>query len=254
MVEADIKPALRIITAHDRDDGEAAAESYLRSLAHQYALLTDEEVVGVTGGLPIEGTVDAWWLSWTYLDRAARGRGLGREMLGRMLDVLRRRRARKVFLTTSDLRGRDGEPKYGAALRAYAAAGFEHEARHADFYTPGEAMLVMGKRLRAKIERAIPHEPRGIRVVGADEIAETDDTYALDWRFTDDGPGDDAAALRSEVERLREDEARVVYLGLPTDARAANALAEAAGFTDDGRLLDFYDDGVDEVRWRVDVG
>ncbi len=252
MVSADVRPALRIISAHDSDDAEVAEASYEKSLAWQYAFCVDGELAGVTGGTPIEETDDSWWLSWTYLDAVHRGKGLGREMLGRMLEVMRRERARKVFLTTSSLSGRDGKPKYGAAIRAYEAAGFEHEARHAGFYTPGEAMLVMGLRIRATVKRAIVPDAREIRLGVAHEIDETDDTYALDWRFVD-GPGDGVEAFETAIEALHELEARIAFVGLPSDAPAAIALTESAGFHVDGTVRDFYADGVDEIRWRLDL-
>lgn len=252
LTSADLPAALRIISAHDRDDGVAAEDAYAHSLTHQFALCIEDRLVGVTGGSEIADTVGAWWLSWTYLDAAWRGRGLGKLMLGRMLDVMVEHGARKVFLTTSDLPGRDGKPKYGAAIRAYTAAGFEREARHADFYTPGEAMFVMGLRLRPPDDRERSLDPRGIEVLDAEEIAETDDTYALDWRYVD-GPGDSVEVLRDAVDDLRSLEARVVFLGLPSDTPLAHALAEAAGFHVDGTLRDFHDDGVHEVRWRLDL-
>jgi GNAT superfamily N-acetyltransferase len=253
MVPADVGPALRIISAHDSDDAEVAEAAYEKSLAWQYAFCVDGELPGVTGGTPIDETDDSWWLSWTYLDAAHRGQGLGREMLGRMLEVMRRDGARKVFLTTSSLRGRDGRPKYAAAIRASEAAGFEHELRHADFYTPGEAMLVMGLRMRAMVQRAVEPDAREIRLGVAHEIGETDDTYALDWQFVADGSGDGVEAFETAIEALNELEARIAFVGLPSDARAAMALTEAAGFHVDGTVRDFYADGVDEIRWRLDL-
>lgn len=254
MVPADVPAALRIISAHDRDDGDAAADSYEKSLDHQYALCVDGQLAGITGGTPIDGTDASWWLSWTYLDVAHRGRGLGREMIARMLDVMRRAGARKVFVTTSSLTGRDGAPKYGAAIRAYEAAGFEHEARHADFYVPGEAMLVMGKRLSARVLRPVPDDPRAIEVGEAHEIPETDDAYALEWRYVEEGaPGDGVDDFEDAIESLRALEARVAFVGLPSDSPAAIAVVESAGFCPDGVVADFYADGVDEVRWRMDL-
>ncbi len=254
LVPADVPDALRIIRAHDSDDGAAAAKSYRATLDGHYALCVDDALVGVTGGYPVEGTDATWFLSWTYLDAAFRGRGLGRELLRRGLDALRRRGARKVFVTTSDLRDRSGELRYGAALRAYAAAGFEPEAEHADFYAPGETMLVMGMRLKARVDREQFPDPRALRFDSAEEIVETDDAWVLDWRFVEDGPGDGPDALAGEVARLRdEEEARVVFVSVPSDAPAAAALFEASGWRRDGALRDFYEDGVDEVRWRLDL-
>ncbi len=254
MVAADIRPALRIIAAHDRDDGVAAADTFRAQggTEHHYVLCLEERLVGVTGGHPVEDTDHTWWLSWTYLHAAHRGRGLGRELLTRMLDALRERGARKVFLTTSDLLDQDGNPKYGKALRAYAAAGFEPEAHHGAFYTPTEAMLVLGLRLVPPVASPVEPDTRAVRLGEAHEMAETDDAYALDWRFVDAAAGDGPTEVRAVLDDLDPD-ARLAVIGVPSNAPHAIALAERSGFLEDGVLRDFHADGVHEVRYRLDL-
>ncbi len=254
MERKDVPRALEIIGAHDEDDRKEAKRAYRYSLEHQYAFCVEGQVAGVTGGNPIEGTDDSWWLSWTYLAAEFRGRGLGREMLGLALKTMADGGARKIFLTTSSLETEDGQAKYGAAIRAYTSAGFEHLARHEDFYVPGEAMIVMGRRVRPAEE--VEHEPehRPIVIGKATEIAETDDAYAFDWRYVEEEEdGTTAAELEEAVEDLREDEARVVFVGLPSDTVAGAEFLQAAGFRNDGTLLDFYEDGLHELRWRLDL-
>ena len=251
LVEADVVDALRIIRAHDSDDGDVARAAYAHSLDHQYVMARSGRVMGVTGGNPVDGTYGSWWLSWTYLDGAERGRGLGGAMLQRMLHVFARKGARKVFLTTSDLRTRTGTLKYGPAMRAYLRAGFDFEAHHPDFYEVGEGMVVMGRRVRARVRLPLPVDERSFALSAAERVVETDDAWYLDWRYAEAGQGSTVTEIEAAVGALED--ARVAFVGIPSDLPLAETRLRDAGFYCDGRLTDFHEDGVDELRLRRDL-
>ena len=255
MTPADVPAALDVIRRFSEDDYQVARHGLNRDVENQFVLVVEGSVVGVTGVRYIEGTDNAYWLSWTYLREDQRGKGLGQMLLGGVFEMLARMDARKVFLTTSDLRDApDGPLLYGPAIKAYGRAGFKEEARHAQFYTDDEGQIVMGRRVNPDpAPPGNPPETRGCRVTDVEEIVETDDAYLLDWSFASPERAATTAEIRAELDRLVELEARVAFAGIPSDAPAVIALFKAAGFVDDGRLIDFYEDGVDEVRLRFDL-
>lgn len=252
MTPRDVPRVLDIIRRFSEEDHEVARTSLLRDVRDQFVVERDAEVVGLTGLRPIEGTDGACWLSWTYLHDAARGQGLGRRMMEELFVLARKQGFRKVFVTTSDMRV-DGVPRYAAALKAYRAVGFVDEVHHPHYYAPDDGQIVLGRRLRASRPVTPTPDERGLALTEVDEIVETDDTWYLDWRFVDDGPGATVADVRRFVDQVVRERGRMIFVGLPSDAPAALALFAAAGFTPAGRLADFYEDGVHEERLRLDL-
>ena len=86
MSQHDVDSALEIIEAHDEDDFECAVATYNRSLAGQYVLEHNSQVIGVTGANEIEGTDRSYVVSWTYLQRNFIGRGQGRVMMENLIE------------------------------------------------------------------------------------------------------------------------------------------------------------------------
>ncbi len=70
---------------------------------------------------------------------SAQGHGLGRELLGALLDEADRRGCTQVFLEVRD--------ENAAALALYARAGFENQGRRRDYYGPGADAIVLRRRL-----------------------------------------------------------------------------------------------------------
>ena len=81
MKPLDVPRVLDIIRRFSEEDYEVARDSLRSDLTDQYVLTEGREVLGVCGARAIEGTDAAYWLSWTYLADAARGRGLGQQMM-----------------------------------------------------------------------------------------------------------------------------------------------------------------------------
>ena len=255
MTPADVPAALDIIRRFSEEDFQVARHGLNRDVDNQFVLTVEGAVVGVTGVRHIEGTDNAYWLSWTYLREDQRGKGLGQMLMTGAFEMLARMDARKVFLTTSDLRDTpDGPLLYGPAIKAYGRAGFAQEAYHAAFYTEDEGQIIMGRRIMTEpTPPGNAPETRGCRVTDVDEIVETDDAYLIDWSFASPKRAASVADVRAEIDKLAALEARVAFVGIPSDAPAVIALFKAAGFSDDGRLIDFHEDGVDEVRLRFDL-
>lgn len=255
MTPVHVPRVLDIIRRFSEEDYEVACESLRRDLRDQYVLARGKEVLGVTGGRAIEGTDHAWWLSWTYLVDDARGQGLGQEMMGALFARLQRQGGRKIFVTTSDMRDAKGGRLYEAAIRAYERAGFALEVHHRDYYAPDDGQLVLGRRLRPPQTPIGARDDRGLILTDQDEIVETDDAWFIDWRFAEPGETPDTAAtVQDRIGRIRGEGGRLVFVGLPSDAPNAEIPFRDAGFRDDGRLTDFYEDGVHENRLRLDLG
>lgn len=255
MTPVDVPAALDIIRRFSEDDYQVAKTDLNRDVSGLYVLCVRDVVVGVTGAKYIDGTDQAYWLSWTYLREDQRGKGLGQMLLTGIVATLEHEGGRKLFLTTSDLRDTDDGPMlYGAAIKAYGRAGFVQEAQHAAFYTAREGQIIMGRRINPEVDPpGNAPDPRGCRITSIEEIVETDDAYFIDWAFAKGSRAVSVADVQAELATLRDDDARVAFVGIPSDAPAVIALFKAAGFVDDGALSDFYEDGVAEVRLRCDL-
>ena len=148
MQRGDVPAALAIIKQHSIDDYDVAKESYRLSIEGQYVLERVGTVIGLTGWREIPEADRTYWLSWTYLAEQERGQGLGMGMLSAVLDTLRRRDARKIFVYTSDLGQADGQKgDYGQAIQVYQKLGFVEELCHPDYYDPGESLIALGLRI-----------------------------------------------------------------------------------------------------------
>jgi ribosomal protein S18 acetylase RimI-like enzyme len=80
-------------------------------------------------------------LYWIVVDAAARGRGVAGALIRAMEVVLRERGGGNVRVETSETEG------YGAARALYARCGYPEAARLADFYGPGDALVIYYKSL-----------------------------------------------------------------------------------------------------------
>ena len=250
----DVKIVLDIIAAHDEDDFEEAKETYRESLENQYVLTKEGRVAGTTGAEFADETDNTWWLSWTYLAAEFQGTGLGAVMLVKMLDQLREWEARKVFVSTSDYVDLQQGEIYRDALKAYQRLGFQEELRHKDYYERNESQIVLGLRLGSDAAHGIRPEPdmRAGVILGYEEIPETENAFGVGWEFTDDD-GSPSQDLEDLVEEVGRDGGRILFASAPSDASRVMSLFKSAGFVDEGRLEDFYEDGIDDVHFRYDI-
>ena len=146
-----VDPVLRIIRAHDPFDGECAKRYFnlyfddptrLDSSDEDNYIAVEEsrgEVAGVVGFSPDKyGTPDTYWINWLYVDSRFRRAGIGAKLLDFIIDRVRSRKARKLYLDTSS------DPIYEAAVALYERFGFQIEGRLKDYYDPNEDYLIFG--------------------------------------------------------------------------------------------------------------
>ena len=252
MSSADIAPALEIIADHDEDDFEWAQRTYERGLANQFVMEIDAQLVGVTGAEPIPDTDRAWGISWTYLNRNSRGRGLGRTLLESLMDELRHMGARKAFVNTSDYIDPEDGDIYRNAREAYRAVGFAEEMRHANYYERGESQITYGVRLEPLATGTGRELNRQrISLTDVDEIPECDGAYWLSWEFDDEGT--DPMDFRMISEQVAAWDGRVIFMAFPSDLEHFSDFMNRCRFRKDGALQDFYEDGVDRIHFRFDI-
>lgn len=256
MQQADVADALEIIRGWDEEDYQEAKKSYKsRGLAGQYVLTQAGRIVGVTGARPIDGTDRAYRLSWSYLSPRSQDPDMdGVAMIQSMTDFLQQTEARIVFAELSDQEhGPDKSRGYGRGVHLYQDAGFVEEVRHRDYYAPREDLIVLGMRLEEPSHaEPPPPDTSPPRLTDVDEIPDTDDAYFIDWEFVDHG-GAQPADLADMVQQVRDWWGRIVFVGVASDATTVLQFFQQGGFREEGRLRDFYEDGVDEIRLRLDL-
>ena len=189
---SDLVKVVKIIHAHDEDDGEAAEKDYLdNGVENQFVLEQSEKIIGMTGYREVTGTDQTAWLTWTYLDEAFHGKGFGKSMVSDLLEKLRNLNARKIFTKVSDYDDPDDGKIYERALKTYQSLGFEEEVISHDFYDEDENQIILGLHLRAEDsgfseeELNIAEEKPIIRFDGLFEIGETDGSYTFSWIVKD---------------------------------------------------------------------
>lgn len=79
------------------------------------------------------GTFDLFWIA---TDRAAQGRGVGGALLRRVADEVRAQGGRLIVAETS------GRPEYAPTRRFYETHNYERAAVIADFYAPGDDLVI----------------------------------------------------------------------------------------------------------------
>ena len=256
MLEDDIDAVIAIIESHDEDDAEDAQRFYreFNGCYGQFVLEQQGELIGVTGFEAPTGCDQSYWLSWTYIDAQHTNRGLGRKMLTELFDYLQQQQGgRKLFVKVSDYVDEEDGPIYAAALHLYESMGFSIEVKHENFYDVGEAQIILGMRLQQEQESpAVTQQLVAIKFNEIFEIGETEGSWSFGWN-EQKGGGSDAPFTVEDVQTgmdaVREESARCVFLSFPSNyAGIGDALIES-GFTQAGKLKDYYADGIDEVHY-----
>lgn len=253
MKKEDISDALEIIYDHDEDDGEWAEKTFAESgVKDHYVLTFESKVSGSTGFSYAEGTDGTYWLSWTYIGSEHQGQKLGTIMLAELFEILKKKKARKIFVSLSDYSDPDEGPIYKKALQLYKAAGFKEEIVHPDYYEPGESQMIYGCSLSQPLAGRHEDDKRGIVLEEIFEIDETDDAYAIDWHYSGNRCFSESD-LRAMLEKLEKEGARSVFISFPSTITSVIEPLKATGFNPCGMLEDFYKDGLHEFHFRYDL-
>lgn len=253
MRPADIATVLSIIEQYDQDDVDDANETYHQGLSNQFCLCEQDQVVGVVGAKPIANTDRSFGLSWTYVDRSVRRGGQPIQMLQWVLDIIREQEGRRVFVHSSDYIDPERGDIYREARDAYNNAGFVQELKQPGYYGEDEALIIYGMRLIPKEENEIVMNLGDVRLTDVDEIPETDGAFWLAWELVDQGKGTKPQDFQKVIDQVREWDGRSIYMAFPSDVANAPSLVTAARFRACGRLIDYYEDGVDEIHYRYDL-
>lgn len=254
----DVDAVLAIIETHDAEDAEAARASYSElGIDGMFVATQGEHILGITGARSIDVSDRAYWLSWTYLSADAEKAGLaGKVLLLAMLDELVEVGARKVFAMVGVLdEGMQQDAAYRDPTGPYLEAGFTVEATTRDYYDRYEHLTILGKRIQdERGGAAVAPDHSAAVIVDVDEIVETEDAYFIAWELDDEGgEGSSAELIEAAVSKARKWKGRVVFVGVPSDLPTVQAQFQRARFREEGKLLDFYEDGIHEIRMRLEL-
>lgn len=262
---SDMVKVVKIIDAHDEDDGEAAEKDYLdNGVDNQFVLEQSGKIIGVTGYREVSGTDQTAWLTWTYLDEAFHGKGIGKQMVSDLLNKLRQLNARKIFIKVSDYEDPEDGKIYERALKTYQSLGFEEEVISQDFYDEDENQIILGLHLReedstfSEDELKIAEEKPIIRFDGLFEIAETEGAYTFSWIVKDTKKLFGKRCFTEEdliigLESVKNSGGRKTFLTFPSNLPLIHKPLQAAGFKYVGRLENYYEQGVHEFHFSHDL-
>ncbi|MEE9310755.1 MAG: GNAT family N-acetyltransferase [Cocleimonas sp.] len=250
MQSEDIDAVLKVIDSQDEDDAEEAEPSYreIGGVLDQYVMEQDGKVIGVTGFSMPTGCDDTYWLSWTYVHDDYANKGHGRKMLTELIELIKQKGGRKLFVKVSDYVDDEDGAIYAAALHLYQSLGFTIEITHKEYYDKGEAQIILGLRLKDKTNAIAQAEDCPVTFNSVFEISDTDDAYSFGWHdegeetFTEDD-------VKIGINQVREDEGRAIFLSFPSTFVGIKDTLLSAGFSNSGILDDYYEDGVDEQHF-----
>lgn len=100
---------------------------------------TGGRVAGYSCYGPIACTQASYDLFWLVVRQEQRGRGLGRLLLARAEEAIRRQGGRRVYIETSS------RPLYEPTRGFYLARGYRIEAVLAEFYGPADGKVIFVK-------------------------------------------------------------------------------------------------------------
>ncbi len=86
-------------------------------------------------------TVGTWDIYWIAVDRAKRGRSIGKALCEAAENAIKQAQGKLIIIETSST------PLYENTRKFYLGRGYEVVARIPDFYMPGDDKLVLQKKL-----------------------------------------------------------------------------------------------------------
>jgi len=243
--------ALEIIKEHDEDDFEWAQETYSTDLNNQFVYRKGATVYGVTG---YTFSDDVAHISWTYVAKEHQRQGHGEAMLDELLQKLSKGGFRKVYVSTSDYRESAYDPMlYADAIALYKKKGFEQEAYHPNYFAKEEGEMMFGLRLKPHSGNYNHPPRRDLSGVGVDDvfhISETDASYGIGW--SDENAGElNSTDLKAACQRAQSEGAESVFISFPSTYNAVvYSILTETGFKEEATLKDYWEDGVDDIRFR----
>lgn len=249
MQAEDIRPVFEVIESQDDDDAEEALAGYqeIGGTLDNFVMEVNGNVIGVTGYATPPACDDSYWLAWTYIHDDYANQGNGRIMLTDLIQHLKEKNGRMLFVKVSDYVDEEDGPIYAAALHLYKSLGFKEQLVHKNYYDEGESQTILALRLKDSPSTASEAQsencPVGFNAVF--EIAETDGAYSFGWHdeaetvFT-------AEDVSIGIQQARKDDARAIFLSFPQNYSKVSETLIASGFKLSGTLTDYFEDGVHE--------
>jgi len=124
---------------------ELAADRLDRGEQSSYQFLFAEDdgrVIGYTCYGLIPATVASYDLYWIAVSEAIRGRGLGKALLEKTEELIRRDGGKHIYAETSS------RAQYAPTQSFYERCGYAPEAFLRDFYSPGDSKIIYSKVLK----------------------------------------------------------------------------------------------------------
>lgn len=151
MAAADKPAVMRILhrTAEFQPDEVIVAEelidSYLNDPADSGYLILVAETDGKVSGYVCYGltplTEGTWDIYWIAVARELQGQGIGRALMTAAEKNISQVSGRLIIIQTSSL------PEYEKTRRFYLSSGYQVAAQVADYYAPGDDLVIFQKRM-----------------------------------------------------------------------------------------------------------
>jgi ribosomal protein S18 acetylase RimI-like enzyme len=146
------KPALMQILQHtpefkpyEVEVAEEVIDGYLQDQqgTGYYALVAedDSKVAGYVMFGQTPCTIGTWDIYWIAVSEEVRGKGIGKALTKAAEEEIKRMAGRLIIIETSS------QELYENTRRFYLSQKYEQVARIPDFYSPGDDLLIMQKRL-----------------------------------------------------------------------------------------------------------
>ena len=252
MQPEDIRPVFEVIESQDEDDAEEALASYqeIGGTMDNYVMEVNNRVIGVTGYQTPPACDETHWLNWTYVHDDYANQGNGRLMLTELIQHLKDKDGRMLFVKVSDYVDEEDGAIYAAALHLYKSLGFKEEIVHKDYYDDGESQTILSLRLKSEAAEtpSIAVENCPVQFNAVFEIGDTEGAYSFGWH--DEG---EAVFTKEDVtigiQQARKDDARALFLSFPHNYSMVGKTLLASGFKHSGTLKDYFEDGVHEEHF-----
>lgn len=249
MQPEDIRPVFEVIESQDDDDAEEALAGYqeIGGTMDNFVMELNGRVIGVTGYATPPACDETHWLAWTYVHDDYANQGNGRLMLTELIQHLKDKGGRMLFVKVSDYVDDEDGAIYAAALHLYKSLGFKEQLVHKDYYDEGESQTILALRLKDRDENveAAHDENCPVQFNAVFEIAETDGAFSFGWHDEDDSVFTNKDVTIG-IQQARKDEARAIFLSFPQNYSKVSKTLLASGFKQSGTLEDYFEDGVHE--------